>query len=89
MSMMLYNSADEGTQAIRRENYLNCYYDLNVHKILAFIWKPNLLGFNAYFFLVLIEWHRSVKTKTTTTTTTTREGRTRESEIQDEENKNK
>lgn len=29
---------DEGTQkTFRRENYLNCSFDLNVHKILAFI----------------------------------------------------
>lgn len=26
------------------ENILNCYFDLNVHRKLAFIWKPNSFG---------------------------------------------
>lgn len=45
---LLHNSP---AQAKRCENYLNCYYHLNVHKKLAFIWKPNLLGSHIRSFL--------------------------------------
>lgn len=40
--LLLYNRSP--TLSIRCESCINCYRDINVHKILAFIWKANLLA---------------------------------------------